>query len=86
MEYSLSNYPNPFNPTTVIGYQLPVTGHVTLRVLDMLGREIVTLVNEEKQAGKYEVKFDGGGLASGIYFYQLITSKTTRTMKLVLQK
>ncbi len=80
------NYPNPFNPTTVIGYQLSVTGHVTLRVLDMLGREIATLVNEEKQAGKYEVKFDGGGLASGIYFYQLITSKTTKTMKLVLQK
>ncbi len=80
------NYPNPFNPTTVIGYQLSVTGHVTLRVLDMLGREIVTLVNEEKQAGKYEVKFDGVGLSSGIYFYQLITSKTTKTMKLVLQK
>lgn len=67
--FFFQNYPNPFNPTTVIGYQLPVAGYVTLRVFDMLGREIVTLVNEEKQAGKYEVKLDGSGLASGIYFY-----------------
>ncbi|KAF0148412.1 MAG: hypothetical protein FD143_2875 [Ignavibacteria bacterium] len=80
------NYPNPFNPTTVIGYQLSVAGHVTLRIHDMLGREITTLINEEKQAGKYEVKFDGSGLASGIYFYQLITNKATKTMKMILQK
>ncbi|KAF0140468.1 MAG: hypothetical protein FD122_2483, partial [Stygiobacter sp.] len=53
---------------------------------DILGREIVTLVNEEKQAGKYEVKFDRGELVSGIYFYQLITNKTTKTMKMILQK
>ncbi|MFA5806704.1 MAG: T9SS type A sorting domain-containing protein, partial [Melioribacteraceae bacterium] len=83
---NIYNYPNPFNPTTVIGYRLPVAGHVTLRVFDLLGREIVTLVNEEKQAGKYEVKLDGNGLASGIYFYQLITNKTTETMKMILQK
>ena len=80
------NYPNPFNPTTVIGYKLPVTGYVTLRVLNLLGREIVTLVNKEELAGKHEVKFDGSGLASGIYFYQLITGKTTKTMKMILQK
>ncbi len=81
-----NNYPNPFNPTTVIGYKLPVTGYVTLRVLNLLGREIVTLVNKEELAGKHEVKFDGSGLASGIYFYQLITGKTTNTMKMILQK
>ncbi|MBA4320576.1 MAG: hypothetical protein C0412_19450, partial [Flavobacterium sp.] len=80
------NYPNPFNPSSVISYQLPVAEHIILRVFDILGREIATLVNEEKQAGKYEVKFDGSGLASGIYFYQLITNKTTKTMKMILQK
>ncbi|MBI1938038.1 MAG: T9SS type A sorting domain-containing protein [Ignavibacteriales bacterium] len=80
------NYPNPFNPTTVIGYQLSVTGHVTLRVYDLLGREIATLVNKEEQVGKYEVKFDGGGLTSGVYFYQLITNQTMKTIKMILQK
>ena len=65
------NYPNPFNPSTVISYRLPVIGYVTLKVFDLLGREIATLVNEEKPAGEYEVEFDGSALTSGIYFYQL---------------
>ena len=70
------NYPNPFNPTTKIKFTIPVveTGHapsVQLIVYDVLGNEIRTLVNEEKPAGSYEVKFDASGLTSGIYFYQL---------------
>jgi hypothetical protein len=77
MEYSLSqNYPNPFNPTTTIRYQLPERSLVTLKVYDILGREVSTLVNEEKPAGSYEVQFNNHSgnvqiLTSGIYFYQL---------------
>jgi hypothetical protein len=70
--YKLSqNYPNPFNPTTTIEYQLPVDGHVTLKVYDLLGREVATLLNEEQQADYYGVEFDGGRFASGVYFYRL---------------
>ena len=81
-EFNLfQNYPNPFNPNTVISYQLPVISNVTLKVYDLLGREIVTLVNEEKPAGTYEVEFNNHSglsgirdLPSGIYFYQLLVS------------
>ena len=65
------NYPNPFNPTTVISYQLAVNSFVTLRVYDNIGREVRTLANGPKNAGNYTVQFDGSGLASGIYFYQI---------------
>ncbi len=65
------NYPNPFNPTTKIKYSIPKTGYVTIKVYDILGKEVTTLVNEEKTAGKYIVNFNGDNLASGIYFYQL---------------
>ena len=70
------NYPNPFNPNTVISYQLPVSGNVLIKVYDVLGNEIATLVNEEKPAGTYEVEFDGNSgevrnLPSGVYFYRL---------------
>lgn len=65
------NYPNPFNPTTIIKYQLPIDGKVTLKVFDILGREVMTLLDEDKKAGVYEIKFDGSNLASGLYFYRM---------------
>jgi len=84
------NYPNPFNPSTVISYQLPVSSMVTLKVYDVLGNEIATLVNEEKQPGVYEVEFNTSSgirdLVSGIYFYQLKAGDYTETKKMVLIK
>ena len=80
------NYPNPFNPTTKISYQIPVTSFVSLKVYDILGKEVVTLVNEEKPAGNYEVEFDGSGLSSGIYFYKLNTENYTSVKKMILVK
>jgi len=84
--YSLSNnYPNPFNPSTIIEYSLPQFGFVTLTVYDMLGREIATLVNEEKPAGNYKFEFNAGDLASGIYYYQIkIGNEFAETKKMVL--
>ncbi|MDP1678092.1 MAG: metallophosphoesterase [Bacteroidota bacterium] len=70
------NYPNPFNPSTVIRFQIPVNSIVTLRVYDAIGREAATLVNDEKEAGSYEVSFDGSKLSSGIYFYTLTARKS----------
>jgi hypothetical protein len=89
--FSLSqNYPNPFNPTTVISYQLPVNSNVTLRIFDLLGREVVTLVNEEQSAGWKEVEFQsavgGGQLASGIYFYKLQANNFIETKKMLVIK
>lgn len=65
------NYPNPFNPKTVIGYQLPVSGNVSLKVYDILGSEVVTLVEGEQQPGYYEIQFNATNLASGMYVYRL---------------
>jgi hypothetical protein len=65
------NYPNPFNPSTRIQYQVSSISHVILKVYDVLGNEVATLVNEEKPAGSYEVEFDAAGLSSGMYFYKL---------------
>ncbi|MDZ7766259.1 MAG: T9SS type A sorting domain-containing protein [Melioribacteraceae bacterium] len=71
-KFSLSqNYPNPFNPTTSIKYQVSSSEKVILKVYDILGREIKTLVNEVKSPGSYEVQFDASQLASGVYFYRL---------------
>ena len=85
------NYPNPFNPSTVIRYSLPVDGRITLKVFDITGREVATLVNEQKQAGTYEVNFDaknvnGRSLASGVYFYRVQAGQFTEARKMVLLK
>ena len=80
------NYPNPFNPSTIIKYQVPELTHLTIKIYDVLGNEIGTLVNEEKPAGEYEVEFDGDGLTSGIYFYQLRAGDYTDTKKMILLK
>ena len=84
--YLDQNYPNPFNPTTTITYQIPRTEFVTIEVYDILGKEVATLVNEEKQAGSYEVQFIGNGLTSGIYFYQLKAGEYSETKKMILLK
>ncbi len=87
--FSLSqNYPNPFNPTTTITYDIPAGtyGHTSLRVYNILGREVATLVNETKAAGTYHVTFDASKLPSGIYFYRLQSGSFTQTKKLVVLK
>jgi carboxypeptidase T len=81
------NYPNPFNPVTIIKYQLPIQSYVTIRVYDILGKEIATLVNNErKSGGYYEVKFDGSNLASGMYFYKIEAGTFSDTKKMILIK
>jgi polyhydroxybutyrate depolymerase len=78
------NYPNPFNPTTTIGYKIPMNGHVSLKVYDILGREVVALVDEKKDAGSHDISFNASKLPSGVYFYRLQTGSFTETKKLVL--
>jgi hypothetical protein len=86
-EYSLNqNYPNPFNPSTKITYQIPKSGHVTLKVYNALGKEVVTLVNEEKSVGRYSVDFNAKGLSSGIYFYSIQSGSFFETKKMMLIK
>ena len=85
------NYPNPFNPVTKIKFQIPSVGtqravSVQMKVYDILGKEVATLVNEEKPPGSYEVEFDGSNLASGIYIYRLTAGKFTESKKFILLK
>ena len=80
------NYPNPFNPTTTISYTIPKSSYVTLKVYDILGNEVSTLVNGEKSAGNYQLKFDGSKLASGVYFYRITAGNKTDVKKLLLTK
>jgi len=80
------NYPNPFNPTTSIKYSLPEQQFVSLKIFDILGNEVATLVNENKSAGNYEVNFDASNLSSGVYFYHLRASGFTETKKMLLMK
>jgi len=82
----LQNYPNPFNPNTIISYQLPVSSKVIIKVYDILGDEIATLVNEEKPAGNYEVNYNALQLSSGIYFYKMQAGSFINTKKMILIK
>ena len=86
-EYVLEqNYPNPFNPITIIKFQLPKEGVVTLKVYDILGREVKTLVDEFKESGKYEVTFDATELASGVYIYKITSGGYVSSKKMLLVK
>jgi len=85
--YSLAqNFPNPFNPTTIIRYELPKAGNVTLKVYNLLGREVAILVKGEKQAGRYSVIFDGSRLASGEYIVRMQSGGYLKSMKILLMK
>ncbi|VAX20224.1 hypothetical protein MNBD_IGNAVI01-2287, partial [hydrothermal vent metagenome] len=91
-DYSLSqNYPNPFNPSTVINYQIPEDGFVNLKIYDITGREVTTLVNRTQTKGRYQVNFDASNLSSGVYFYRIqsVPSSSSgrgfvKTMKMIL--
>ncbi|RJP64835.1 MAG: T9SS C-terminal target domain-containing protein [Ignavibacteriales bacterium] len=86
-EFFLSqNYPNPFNPSTTIRYSIPELSNVSIKVYDVLGREVATLVDEEKPAGNYQVQFNAENLKSGIYFYTLKAREFSQTKKLTLLK
>ncbi|MBA4250859.1 MAG: hypothetical protein C0425_00845 [Chlorobiaceae bacterium] len=94
-EFSLSqNFPNPFNPITVINYKLPMKSQVSLKVYDILGRVVASLIDEEQLAGVYNIEFNSIGLSSGIYFYKLVASQTsdsrvnnfTETRKMILMR
>jgi photosystem II stability/assembly factor-like uncharacterized protein len=80
------NYPNPFNPTTTIKFEIPERSFVTIKVYDVLGGEVATIINEEKLSGNYEVEFDGSQLNSGIYFYQIKAGNFVETKKMILLK
>ncbi len=80
------NYPNPFNPSTTIRYQIPQDGLVTLKVYDILGKEVATLVNDVKASGRYEVNFNASSLASGVYLYRLIVNEYVNVKKMLLLK
>lgn len=80
------NFPNPFNPTTTINYSVAKSGHVTIKVFDILGREVTTLVDEDKNSGNYSVEFNADRLASGMYFYQLKSGNFVNTRKMILMK
>jgi len=80
------NYPNPFNPTTTIRFSLPKREHVTLKVFDVLGREVATLVDGVKDAGEHSVVWNDAYVSSGVYFYRLTTPQFSQTKTMVLIK
>ena len=87
MDYALDqNFPNPFNPTTSINYGVPIKSNVVLKVYNTLGSEVVTLVNEEKPAGNYEVTWNAINIPSGVYFYRLQAGDFVQTRKMILLK
>ncbi|MEJ2616433.1 MAG: kelch repeat-containing protein [Ignavibacteriaceae bacterium] len=86
-QYSLhQNYPNPFNPSTTIKYSIPKQSYVTLKLYDILGREVATLVNAEKPSGNYQVEFNAANLPSGVYFYRIQAGSFNQVRKMLLIK
>ncbi len=85
-EFSLQNYPNPFNPVTVISFSIAEKSFVTLTVYDLLGREVNTLVNQNKESGSYSVRFDASSLSSGVYIYRLETNQKVLTKRMTVIK
>ena len=86
-EYSLDqNYPNPFNPSTTINFSVPQNSQVTLKIYDVLGKEVSTLINQVVPAGNHEVQFDATGLPSGVYFYNLTAGNFVENKKMMLMK
>ena len=86
-KYSLSqNYPNPFNPATIISFGIPKASFVRITVIDYLGREVSSLVNNYEEAGIYKVDFDGSNLASGTYFYKIQANEFVETKKMIILK
>ena len=80
------NYPNPFNPITTISWEIPTDGLVTLKIYDILGKEIYTIADEYQQAGSYQRNFDGSSLSSGMYFFTLQSGSFVQTRKMILMK
>ena len=80
------NYPNPSNPRSKIDFEIPFTGKVTLKIYDMLGKEVIILINEVKEAGYHTAEFDGSNLSSGVYFYKITASELTVVKKMILVK
>jgi hypothetical protein len=80
------NYPNPFNPVTNIKFDIPKSEFVTVKIFDVTGREIETLLSEQLQAGRYSISWDATNYPSGVYFYQLITNSYSQTKKMILIK
>jgi len=80
------NYPNPFNPSTTIEFSLPRSGHVRLKVFNILGQVVTTLVNEELNVGTYTTQWNASGVASGVYFYRMRAGDFVDTKKLLLLK
>ena len=80
------NYPNPFNPVTNLEFGISDLGFVSLKVFDILGKEIATLVNEKLNPGNYKVEFDGSGLTSGVYFYRIEAGEFVDTKRMILVK
>ncbi len=86
-QFSLfQNAPNPFNPSTIIHYEIPNVGLVTLKVYDEIGREVKTLVNQYQNKGRYDINFSASSLSSGIYFYQLRVGNFVATKKMIMLK
>ncbi len=80
------NYPNPFNPSTTINYQLAANGFTSLKIYDVLGKEVATLVNEKQDAGTYSVQWNASVYSSGVYFYKLQSNGFVQTKRMILTK